>query len=162
MLWKGAKTMNDQPPTFYNSPPQQQSSPSPGYPPLYESVPWQQPGMPHPMQQPPYFPSQAPTLYPRAMTRPLRPSRLAPAGLILGIVGLLISLGVFSRVTPLFIFSLAFGFILSTAGMVFSALSLSSISRKALAIIGLILSIITFLLLLLVTLLGILVSALPH
>jgi len=101
-----------------------------------------------------------PTPYPRA--RPLRPSRLAPAGLILGIVGLLISLGVFPRVTPLILFSLAFGFILSSPGMVFSALSLSSISRKALAIIGLILSIITFLLLLLVTLLRILVSALPH
>ncbi len=158
--------MNDQPSTFHNLSPEQQSSPSSNYPRSYGSEPWQQPRIPFPIQPPPDFPPNGPGAYLKAMTLPLQlqPSRFAPVGLILGIVGFIVSLGVFSGAGPLFPFSFAFGCILSTAGIVFSALSLKSISRKALAIIGLVLSIITFSLLLLVTLIGILAGALaaPH
>jgi hypothetical protein len=152
--------MNDQPPISYNPPPEWQSSPPPNYPSPSGSSPWQPPTLP--LIQPGYPPPSTPFAYDRPMTVPLRISRLAPAGLILGIISLIVSLGIFVRVPVLALIFLMSGFITSTAGIIFSALSLRSVSRKAMAVVGLALSITTFVLLLLLLLLGLLVSSTQH
>ena len=144
--------MNDQPSTPYNLPPDQRSSPSPGSPPVYGSAPWQQPGMPPPIQ-PGYPPPNMYYAYDRPMTVPLRTSRLAPAGLTLGILSLVMCLGIFFGSVVGFLFVLL-GFITSTAGIVLSALSLRSVSRKGMAISGLVLASIAFALLLLLIMVG--------
>lgn len=157
---KRKETMNNQPPTSYNPPPEWQSSPPSGYPSPSGSSPWQPPTLP--LIQPGYPPPSMPFAYDRPMTVPLRISRLAPAGLILGIISFIVGLGIFSGVPILVAIFLISGFITSTAGIIFSALSLRSVSRKALAVIGLALSITVFVVLLLLLLIGILVSITRH
>ncbi len=149
--------MNDQPSTPYNLPPEQQNRPSPDYPPAYGSAPWQQPGMPPPIQ-PGYFPPNLPYAYDRPMTVPLRTSRLAPAGLTLGILSLVMILGIFFGGVVGTV-SLLLGFITSTAGIILSALNLRSVSRKGMAISGLVLASIAFVLLLLLITIGLLVNS---
>jgi len=153
--------MNDQPPISYNPSPEWQSSPPPNYLSPSGSSPWQPPTLP--LIQPGYPPPGTPFAYDRPMTVPLRISRLAPAGLILGIISLIVSLGIFFvRVPVLAAICLMSGFITSTSGIIFSALSLRSVSRKAMAVVGLALSIITFVLLLLLLFLSLLVSSAQH
>lgn len=96
--------------------------------------------------------------YDRPMTVPLRASRLAPAGLTLGILSLVMCLGIFfgSVVGAIFLF---LGFITSTAGIVLSALSLRSVSRRGMAISGLVLASIAFVLLLLLIIFGLILAS---
>ncbi len=150
--------MNDQPSTSYNPPPEQQGSPSPISPPVYGSAPWQQPSMPPPIQ-PSYLPPNMPYAYNRPMTVPLRTSSLAPTGLTLGIISLVMCLGIFFGGVVGFLF-LLLGLITSTAGIILSALSLRSVSRRGIAISGLVLASIAFILLLLFITIGLIALSL--
>jgi len=152
--------MNDQPPISYNPPPQWQGGPPPNYPSPPGSSSWQPPTLP--LIQPGYPPPSTPFAYDRPMTVPLQASRLAPAGLILGIISLIVSLGVFTGVPVLAFISLLSGFLTSAAGIIFSALSLRSVSRKAMAVVGLVLSITIFVVLLLLLFIGLLVYSTRH
>lgn len=93
------------------------------------------------------------------MTVPLRTSSLAPTGLTLGIISLVMCLGIFFGGVVGFLF-LLLGLITSTAGIILSALSLRSVSRRGIAISGLVLASIAFILLLLFITIGLIALSL--
>lgn len=155
-----------EPVTSYNSPPPQW-----GYPQPYGATPSQssQPSsMPWPAQgqwQPAYTPIIS--VYPvddaaLVAPKPEKNRGLALAGFILGIACVFVCAGLFSGITALAIISWLGDFPLSIVGVVLSALGCRSTSRRALAITGLVLSSIAFLLFLLFTIVVIVVAVSKH
>ncbi len=155
-------------PDYNQSPYQPQAEPvtsyNPPFPQWQESYSQPYGATPQQPSQPSYRPWPAPTqpAYPPAgvypaynasmvVPKPDRNRGLALAGFILGIICVFVFASLFSRITALAAIAWLGGFPLSIVGIVLSALGCRSTSRKALAIIGLVLSSITLLLLVLFT-----------
>ena len=121
--WEGEKVLSNQPP--YGQPPYDPQNPSGGYPP-------QQQGGYYPPQGGYQQPQQY--AYPGApVAQPEKGGGFAIAGLILGIVSI-----------PVAIFAIC-GYITAILGFVFSILGRRAPSKRTMATIGMILSIIGFL-----------------
>lgn len=136
--WEGEKVLSNQPP--YGQPPYDPQNPSGGYPPQQQGGYYPSQGGYPPQQPEGYYPPQGgyqqpqQYAYPGApVAQPEKGGGFAIAGLILGIVSI-----------PVAIFAIC-GYITAIAGFVFSILGRRAPSKRTMATIGMILSIIGFL-----------------
>lgn len=142
----------------------------PSYEPLpqspYGGAPSQSPYAPYASlpPQPAYLPAAAYPLYGVSTAQPERGRRLALAGLVLGIASLLAFVSMFfvTSVIALFAFFWFGGLASSITGVILSALGRRSTSRKTMAIVGLVLSIIALVLGLIFTVVVIIMYAGQH